>query len=192
VVICLERGADCLHNVQLMPLPFQTQGSRGDGISIPIPTPYPRQTCPNPIVSCLIEIQTGFTFPVPAYPACAGKEAVKRVCSSSSIDIVDSFTAAYTETYSSRPRPQLPGSPSRNPGDWLRKSIGSDGRPSGREGDSDGVARDKPTAEQTDADNRALASDRFKTTRRRVALLTADERHSPPFPRAPPPTEPWR
>ena len=134
MVICLERGADCLHNVQRMPLPFQTQGSRGDGISIPIHTPYPRQTCPNPIVSCLIEIQTGFTFPVPAYPACAGKEAVRRVCSSSSIDIVDSFTAAYTETYSSRPRPQLPGSPPRNPGDWLRKSIGSDGRPSGRVG----------------------------------------------------------
>jgi len=33
----------------------------------------------NPIVSCLIEIQTGVTFLVPAYPGCPGKEAVKRV-----------------------------------------------------------------------------------------------------------------
>ena len=57
VVICLERGADCLHMVQLMPL-----------------------LSPNPIISCLIEIQTGFTFLVLAYPGCPGTEAVKRVC----------------------------------------------------------------------------------------------------------------
>ena len=50
VVICLERGAD-LHMVQLMPLPFT--------------------------VSCSSKIQTGFTFLVPAYPGCPGKEAVK-------------------------------------------------------------------------------------------------------------------
>jgi len=31
----------------------------------------------NPIISCLTEIQTGFTFRVPAYPGCHGKEAVK-------------------------------------------------------------------------------------------------------------------
>ena len=38
----------------------------------------------NPIISCLVEIQTGFTFLVPAYPGCPGKEAVKWVyCSSS-------------------------------------------------------------------------------------------------------------
>ena len=53
MVICLERGADCLHMVQLMPLPS-----------------------PNPIISCVIEIQTGFTFLVLAYPGCPGKEAV--------------------------------------------------------------------------------------------------------------------
>jgi len=53
VVICLERGADCLHIVQLMPLPSQ-----------------------NTIISCLIYIQTGFTFLVPAYQGCPGKEAV--------------------------------------------------------------------------------------------------------------------
>jgi len=34
---------------------------------------------PNPIVSCLIYIQTGFTLLVPACPGCHGKEAVKRV-----------------------------------------------------------------------------------------------------------------
>jgi len=51
VVMCLERSADCLHMVQLIPLPPQ-----------------------NPI-SCLILIQTGFTFLVLANPGCPGKEA---------------------------------------------------------------------------------------------------------------------
>jgi len=37
--------------------------------------PFPSQ---NPIISCLIQIQTGFTFLVPAYPGCPGKEAAKR------------------------------------------------------------------------------------------------------------------
>jgi len=32
----------------------------------------------NPIICCLIQIQTGFTFLVPVYPGCPGKEAVKR------------------------------------------------------------------------------------------------------------------
>ena len=59
VVICLERGADLhiaergadLHIAQLMPLPLT--------------------------VSCSSKIQIGFTFLVPAYPGCPGKEAVK-------------------------------------------------------------------------------------------------------------------
>ena len=50
VVICLERGAD-LHTAQLMPLPLT--------------------------VSCSSKIQIVFTFLVPAYPGCPGKEAVK-------------------------------------------------------------------------------------------------------------------
>jgi len=50
VVVCLERGAD-LHMAQLMPLPLT--------------------------VSCSSGIQIGFTFLVPAYPGCPGKEAVK-------------------------------------------------------------------------------------------------------------------
>ena len=50
VVISLERGAD-LHMVQLMPLPAD--------------------------VSYSSKIQIGFTFLVPAYPGCPGKEAVK-------------------------------------------------------------------------------------------------------------------
>jgi len=33
----------------------------------------------NSIISCLILIQTGFTFLAPAYPGCPRKEAVKRV-----------------------------------------------------------------------------------------------------------------
>jgi len=50
VVICLERGAD-LHTVQLMPLPLTVSSSS--------------------------KIQIGFTFLVPAYPGCPGKEAAK-------------------------------------------------------------------------------------------------------------------
>jgi len=50
MVICLERCAD-LHMAQLMPLPLA--------------------------VSCSSKIQIGFTFLVPAYPGCPGKEAVK-------------------------------------------------------------------------------------------------------------------
>ena len=50
VVVCLERGAD-LHMAQLMPLPLT--------------------------VSCSSKVQIGFTFLVPAYPGCPGKEAVK-------------------------------------------------------------------------------------------------------------------
>ena len=50
MVICLERGAD-LHMAQLMPLSLT--------------------------VSCCSKIQIGFTFLVPAYPCCPGKEAVK-------------------------------------------------------------------------------------------------------------------
>jgi len=55
MVICLDRGVD-LHVVQLMPLPSQ-----------------------SPIISCFVYIQTGFTFLVPAFPGCPGKEAVKQV-----------------------------------------------------------------------------------------------------------------
>ena len=32
----------------------------------------------NPIISCLIKIQTGFTFLVPAWSGCPGKEAVEK------------------------------------------------------------------------------------------------------------------
>jgi len=53
VVICLERGAD-FHTAQLMPMPLT--------------------------VSCFSEIQTGFTFLVPANPGSPGQRAVKRLC----------------------------------------------------------------------------------------------------------------
>ena len=53
VVICLVRNAD-LHMSQLMPLPLT--------------------------VSCFSEIQTGFTFLVPAHPGSPGQRAIKRVC----------------------------------------------------------------------------------------------------------------
>jgi len=33
----------------------------------------------KPIISCLIEIQTGFTILIPAYPGCSGKKAEKQV-----------------------------------------------------------------------------------------------------------------
>ena len=53
VVICLEQAAD-LHIAQLMPLPLT--------------------------VSCFSEIQTGFTFLVPAYPGSPRQSATKWVC----------------------------------------------------------------------------------------------------------------
>ena len=54
MVICLERGADCLHMVQLMPLPLT--------------------------VSCFSKIQIGLPFLVPAHLGSPQKRAVKRVC----------------------------------------------------------------------------------------------------------------
>jgi len=58
MVICKERGADCLqlYIYQVMLLPF-----------------------PKSVISCLIRIQTGFTFLVLAYLSCPRKEAVKCV-----------------------------------------------------------------------------------------------------------------
>ena len=53
MVICLERGAD-LHMAQLMPLPLT--------------------------VSCFSDIQTGFTFLVPANPGSPGQRVAKRAC----------------------------------------------------------------------------------------------------------------
>jgi len=54
VVICyLERGANDLHMVQLMPMP--------------------------PIISCFIKIENGSAFLVPAYLCCSGKPAIKQV-----------------------------------------------------------------------------------------------------------------
>ena len=61
MVICLERGAD-LHMAQLMPLPLT--------------------------VSCSSKIQIGFTFLVPAYPGCPGKEAVVVASLARSADIL--------------------------------------------------------------------------------------------------------
>ena len=48
----------------------------------------------NPIVSCLIYIPTGFTFQVPAYPGCPGKEAI---------------THTHTHTHLTALFPGLPG-----------------------------------------------------------------------------------
>jgi len=56
MVICLEQGADCLHMVQLMPLPSQ-----------------------NSVVSCLIYIQTGLTYWYRLIQVVLEIEAVKRV-----------------------------------------------------------------------------------------------------------------
>jgi len=61
VVICLERGADCLY----MGPPDATASK-------------------NPVISCLIQIQTGFTFLVPAYPVCHLNGCTSSSSSSSS------------------------------------------------------------------------------------------------------------
>jgi len=46
------------------------------------------QLMPLPLtVSCSSKIQIGFTFLVPAYPGCPGKDAVKRLCSVVFLDI---------------------------------------------------------------------------------------------------------
>ena len=56
MVICLERGTDCLHMDLLMPRPLT--------------------------VSCFSKIQIGFTFLVPAHlgQAHLGQWAIKQVC----------------------------------------------------------------------------------------------------------------
>ena len=56
MVICLERGADCLHTVQPMPLPS-----------------------PKTIISCHSKVQNGLSFLEPAYPDCPGEDAIKVV-----------------------------------------------------------------------------------------------------------------
>jgi len=53
VVVCLERGADCLHMVQLMPMPPQSLA--------------------------LFKSRLIFAFLIPAYTGCPRKEAAKRV-----------------------------------------------------------------------------------------------------------------
>jgi len=53
MVICLERGANDLHIVQLMQLP--------------------------PIISCFIKIHNVSTFLVLAFVGCPGKEAITQV-----------------------------------------------------------------------------------------------------------------
>ena len=56
MVVCLERGADCLHMVQLMPMPPQTTKS-----------------------FTIFKSRLIFAFLIPAYTACPRKEAAKRV-----------------------------------------------------------------------------------------------------------------
>ena len=53
MIICLERGADCLHMALLMPLPLT--------------------------VSCFSKIQVGSTFLVPVHPGSPGQRAIKQV-----------------------------------------------------------------------------------------------------------------
>ena len=62
MVICLKRGAD-MHTAQLIPLPLT--------------------------VSCFSEIQIGFAFLVPAHPGSPGKGAIKRVCPSTVIYVIN-------------------------------------------------------------------------------------------------------
>ena len=56
MVICLERGADCLHVVQLIPLHPKT---------------------PSSLAS--FKYVLAFVLLIPAYPGCPEKEAIKRV-----------------------------------------------------------------------------------------------------------------
>jgi len=65
-VICLEQRANDLHVVQL------------------------RCHC-HAIISCFIKIWNGFTFLMPTYPGCFGKEAVKRVSVFMSVTVSAEF-----------------------------------------------------------------------------------------------------
>jgi len=40
----------------------------------------PADATATPVICCLIKIQIGLTFLVPAYPDCHGKEAIKQRC----------------------------------------------------------------------------------------------------------------
>jgi len=52
------------------------------------------QLMPLPLtVSCSSKIQIGFTFLVPAYPGCSGKEAVKWLLPSSTIVVMQCHMA---------------------------------------------------------------------------------------------------
>jgi len=66
VVICLQRGANDLHMVQLMPLP-------------------PRHLL-------LQQNPEWFIFLVPAYPGCPGKKAIKRLCVCVCVSVLVSYT----------------------------------------------------------------------------------------------------
>jgi len=59
VIVCLEQGADCMWSNW-----YPAYG--------PTAIPKPRHLLPD-------LNHTGFTFLVPAYPGCPGKEAVKQV-----------------------------------------------------------------------------------------------------------------
>jgi len=63
VAISLERGVECLHAVQLMPL-----------------YPKPHHLLPN-----LIRTGSDLPFLIPAYPGCPGKEAVTGVIINNSL-----------------------------------------------------------------------------------------------------------
>ena len=75
VVICLKQGADCLHMVQLMPLPFE-----------------------NSPLFCLVSIQTGFTFLVLAYPGCSRKVALNGCSSTPLVKKTRHLTVAHNFT----------------------------------------------------------------------------------------------
>ena len=64
---------------------------------------------PNPIILCLISIQTGCTFLVPTYPGCPGKAAVKRAQCSGVAHLVDHGTTGST-SYETIPTVRLESS----------------------------------------------------------------------------------
>ena len=100
MVICLERDAD-LHMAQLMPLPLTVYGFSkiqiGFTFLVPahrvVPEKGPLNVCVRACVRACVRVRsracaracvrvcvfTRFTFLVPAYLGCFGKEAVKQV-----------------------------------------------------------------------------------------------------------------
>jgi len=81
-----KTNLDCIQPVKELKIEWWGVGvviCLGRGAVVCIMVQHDATAIPNPIISCLVWIQTGFTLLVPAYPGCQGKRLLNG-CSSSS------------------------------------------------------------------------------------------------------------